>query len=186
MKRSLKIFDAVWSLRFRGAMEIFKVFCFSFIALFAIGCASSHKVMVLDENTGEPIEGAFVFTCEGNMLNPFNSSALYKTDKNGQAYINESGDALLIAAGKSGYSLETDYKYRKVCNDNSTLSKVYLRKRDNKTRNKIPLLWLRSNMLSEIKNGSCEHFLEFKKYCDEIGVELKAPGNADIGKYLKN
>ena len=161
-------------------MKIYKIFSFAIFLPFIFGCASSHKVIVLDSDTKEPIENAFVFTCEGNMLNPFNSSALYKTDKDGQVYINESGDALLIVAGKFEYSMETDYKYRKEHNDHLTVSKIYLHVRNNETKNKIPLLWIRNNMLREIQNGSCRYFLEFKRYCDEIGVKLKSSNNTDV------
>ena len=161
-------------------MKIYKIFSFAIFLPFIFGCASSHKVIVLDSDTEDPIENAFVFTCEGNMLNPFNYSALYKTDKDGQVYINESGDALLIVAGKFEYSMETDYKYRKEHNDHLTVSKIYLHVRNNETKNKIPLLWIRNNMLREIQNGSCRYFLEFKRYCDEIEEKIKSSNNTDV------
>ena len=76
--------------------------------------------------------------------------------------------------------METDYKYRKEHNDHLTVSKIYLHVRNNETKNKIPLLWIRNNMLREIQNGSCRYFLEFKRYCDEIGVKLKSSNNTDV------
>lgn len=161
-------------------MKACKIFSFAIFLLFIFGCTSFHKVIVLDSDTEEPIENAFVFTCEGNMLNPFNSSTLYMTDKNGQVYINERGNSLLVIAGKPGYSMETDYKYRKEHNEHLTVSKIYLRMRDSETKNKIPLLWIRDNMLREIQNDSCKYFSEFKRYCDEIGVKLKSSDNSYI------
>lgn len=53
-------------------MKIYKIFSFVIFLPFIFGCTSSHKVIVLDSDTQKPIGNAFVFTCEGNMLNPFN------------------------------------------------------------------------------------------------------------------
>ena len=52
--------------------------------------------------------------------------------------------------------------------------------RDSEAKNKIPLLWIRDNMLREIQNDSCKYFSEFKRYCDEIGVKLKSSDNSYI------
>ena len=76
--------------------------------------------------------------------------------------------------------METDYKYRKEHNEHLTVSKIYLRMRDSEAKNKIPLLWIRDNMLREIQNDSCKYFSEFKRYCDEIGVKLKSSDNSYI------
>ena len=71
-----------------------------------VGCTT--HVYVYDSVTKEPIDGAFVYIDEYKMFNPFNSSNIYLTDKDGRVDISESlrDGQVSIYIGKSGYKEE--------------------------------------------------------------------------------
>ena len=77
-----------------------------FAAAILSGCLGKSRIVsVNDAQTGLPIEGAFIYVADCDMLNPFNTHGLYKSDSNGLTPINERGSVIYVLAGKEGYSL---------------------------------------------------------------------------------
>ena len=70
-----------------------------------IGCTT--HIQVYDFDTKEPIADAFVYINEYKMFNPFNSSNIYLTDKDGRVYISEilRDGQVSMYIGKAGYGL---------------------------------------------------------------------------------
>lgn len=81
------------------------ILLFFLCCLFA-ACSTTH-VYVCDSETKEPIEGAFIYINEYKMFNPFNSSNIYLSGKDGRADISETlrDGQVSIYAGKEGYPL---------------------------------------------------------------------------------
>ena len=74
--------------------------------LYMLGGCATH-VYVYDFTTKEPIPDAFVYVNEYKMFNPFNSSNIYLTDKDGCVDISETlrDGQVSIYIGKDGYPL---------------------------------------------------------------------------------
>ena len=84
-----------------------------------VGCAT--HVYVYDFTTKEPITDAFVYVNEYKMFNPFNSSNIYLTDKDGCVDISETlrDGQVSIYIGKDGYPLNIfsrDFEEKKILN----------------------------------------------------------------------
>lgn len=132
-----------------------------------VGCAT--HIQVYDSETKEPIADAFVYINEYKMFNPFNSSDIYLTDKDGHVDISETlrDGQVSIYIGKAGYPLNIfsrDFEGREDV-------KLFLKKKP------LPKLdvFIRESFLT---NTAKEKLLkEFYLYCKEQNIKFyKLPG----------
>lgn len=133
-----------------------------------VGCTT--HVYVYDSVTKEPIDDAFVYINEYKMLNPFNSSNIYLTDKDGRVDISESlrDGQVSIYIGKSGYNLNVfsrDFEGREDV-------KLYIER----TRvSKVRQILIRDSLLT---NTTKRKLVKgFYLYCKEQNIKFhKLPG----------
>lgn len=85
---------------------IYSISIFQLLYIF-VGCTTATQVYVYDSTTKEPIEDAFVYLNEYKMFNPFNTSNIYLTNKEGYVNISENlrDGQVSIYIGKDGYDL---------------------------------------------------------------------------------
>lgn len=136
-----------------------------------VGCAT--HVYVYDFTTKEPVTDAFVYINEYKMFNPFNSSNIYLTDKDGYVDISETlrDGQVSIYIGKDGYPLNIfsrDFEGKENI-------KLFLKR---KPLPKLEVL-VRESLLT---NSTKEKLLQdFYLYCKKQNIKFyKLPGREPI------
>ena len=128
-----------------------------------VGCAT--HIQVYDSETKEPIADAFVYINEYKMFNPFNSSDIYLTDKDGHVDISETlrDGQVSIYIGKSGYDLNVfsrDFEGRENVN--------FFIKRE--PLPKLRDIFIRESLLTNTTKQKLVK--DFYLYCEEQNIKL--------------
>ncbi len=118
-------------------MKIFKTISILAAAIFLSACQSpQRKVLVLDAETNVPISGAIVYASSADMLDVFGfgTCGLYKTDAQGETFVDEKCRVLSVLAAKEGYEYKHGYDENNI--GNSIVATVKLPKEKSAIRHR--------------------------------------------------